>query len=141
MSAVPSVTARTVMPMVSDGWPPLCLLSLLHAAETREAGDSHEWNCVGWCYIMQAGLVGSSWPCKYLILPSGLLLYRQAFVSAESFVMVKGRTMGWIRGDIDDARARRAGRLASPVLMVAGSLIPGRMRFIHGWQDRDCCEE
>ena len=49
--------------------------------------------------------------------------------------------MGWIRGDIDDARAWRARRSASPVLAVAGSLIPGRMRFIHGSQDRDCCEE
>ena len=35
------------------------------------------------CHVMQAGLVGSSWPCKYLILPSGLWLYRQTFVSAE----------------------------------------------------------
>lgn len=49
--------------------------------------------------------------------------------------------MGWIRGDIGHARAWWARQSASPSLAVAGSLIPWRMRFVRGWQGRDCCEE
>jgi hypothetical protein len=59
----------------------------------------------------------------------------------KSSVRIKGRTMGWIRGDIDDARTWRAGRLAPPPLAVGGFLIPEQMRFIHGSRDRDCREE
>jgi hypothetical protein len=47
--------------------------------------------------------------------------------------------MGWIRSGVDDARAWPAGQPVSLVLAVAGTLIPGWMRFL-GLKDRDCEE-